>query len=110
MRNCPALSQDDEHPLGGKPWEALLAFTGGARKTFTRSQDWRKSSQWVALVRSHAELVARERELLWELGYLYPATKQFKERMRCAWNTSQPVGLGCKALICCGRGWGPGHL
>ena len=37
----------------------------------------------MALIRGHAELVARERDLLWELGYLYPAGKAYTDRRRC---------------------------
>ena len=60
-----------------------MRLDGVGVKVFTR-QHFRKSSQWVALVRGHAELVARERELLWEGAYMWPDGRQYILRRRCA--------------------------
>ena len=67
---------------GDDRWTVELALTGLARRNFTHAH-WRKSSQWVALNRKHAALVARERELLWDLGYMYPPGKEWMTRKRC---------------------------
>ena len=68
---------------GEDRWSVELRITGLAKKNFTRGH-WRKSAQWVALNREHAALVARERELLWELGFMYPAGKEWMSRKRYA--------------------------
>ena len=71
------------NPQGGEGrWSAELRVTGLASKNFTHGH-WRKSAQWVALNRGHAALVAAERELLWELGFMYPAGKEWMSRKRC---------------------------
>ncbi len=60
-----------------------MRLDGVGVKVFTQ---WHigKSSQWVALVRDHAELVARERELLWEGVFMYPYGGENMQRRRCA--------------------------
>ena len=60
-----------------------MRLDGVGVKVFTRKH-FRKSSQWIALVRDHAELVARERELLWEGTYMYPKGEEYMRRRRCA--------------------------
>ncbi len=72
------------HPQGGDDkWSAELRVTGlDGKNNFTHGH-WRKSAQWVALNRQHAALVAAERELLWELGFMYPAGKEWMSRKRC---------------------------
>jgi hypothetical protein len=72
---------------------------GVGRKVF-RHQHWRKSSQWVALVRSHAELVALERDLLLDALFTYPRGQEIKRR-RCAWD---PFMRGQAQ----GQAWGQG--
>ena len=75
MRRCTKVQGEDG-------WKAVFGVTGREKSTFTRAH-WRKSAQWVSLIRSHAALVAGERELLWELGFLYPAGQGFIQRRRC---------------------------
>ena len=63
-------------------WAVPVRLDGIGVKVFTY-QLARKSSQWVALVRDHAKLVARERELLWEGTFMYPTGKEYIKRRRC---------------------------
>ena len=82
---CPAMPQDD------MDFAVPVRLRGVGRKVFMH-QHWRKSSQWVALVRSHAELVAMDRDLLQDVLFMYPRGEHI-QRSRCAcglaWTTSR---------------------
>ena len=75
--SLPLPSQDDP------AWALPVTLIGVGHRVFA-PHHVRKSSQWVALTRAHAEFVARERELLWEVLYMDTSREELKKR--CVWD------------------------